>query len=108
MRFARRSNDPDTITSLTPSFRSALQELGYDGISDIGGQIIGNEEHTVWIALDASQIMSALDPVVLDMTVPKCPRAPDEPAELEQTAMDRLEGWRASRSARGAGPDPLA
>jgi hypothetical protein len=104
MRFARRSGDPETITSLTPGFRSALRELGYDGICDIGGRITGGDEHTVWIALEASQIMSALDPMVLSATAPDHRHDTAATRKIEQDALSRLEDWRASRDKQEPGP----
>ncbi len=35
-----------------------LSEAGYDGITHIGGNIVGNKLHRVWIAFDPSQIKS--------------------------------------------------
>lgn len=36
----------------------ALAAMGYDGITHIGGQIMGNRDHRVWIAFEPNQIKS--------------------------------------------------
>lgn len=49
----------ETVTYLTPAFRNALLELGYDGIKDVGGRVTGADSHTVYIALSPEQIRPA-------------------------------------------------
>lgn len=52
----------ETVTYLTPEFRQALLDEGFDGIKDVGGVITGGERHTVWIALSPDQIAPAYGP----------------------------------------------
>ena len=40
------------------TIRKKLQSLGFDGITHIGGQIMGNMPHIVWIAFEPNQIKS--------------------------------------------------
>lgn len=44
----------------------ALKDIGYDGITHIGGARTGNSEHRVWIAFDTNQIHSPWDIAPLD------------------------------------------
>jgi hypothetical protein len=44
------------ITSLKPLIISAIKKLGYDGITHIGGRVMGDKEHRVWIAFEPNQI----------------------------------------------------
>lgn len=52
------NNKTSAWTSIPEAITVALQEIGYDGIKDVGGKITGNPEHTVWIAFEPEQIKS--------------------------------------------------
>lgn len=54
--------------SLKASFNAILRELGYDGITHIGGIRTGNAPHRVWIAFDPSQVHPAYAPKNLNVT----------------------------------------
>src|SRR5690606_22180219 len=54
------SQSGDRVTKA--EVNEVLREAGYDGITHIGGRIIGNREHRVWIAFSRDQIRSAFGP----------------------------------------------
>jgi hypothetical protein len=49
----------ETVVNLTPEFRNALIEMGYDGVMDVGGRVTGGDSHTVYIAFSPDQIRPA-------------------------------------------------
>lgn len=49
----------ETVVNLTPEFRRALLEMGYDGVMDVGGRMTGGDAHTVYIAFSPDQIRPA-------------------------------------------------
>ena len=44
----------------------ALQQLGYDGITHIGGRLVGDHDHRVWIAFRADQVHAPYNAAPLD------------------------------------------
>ena len=56
----QNNNNPYALALITPEFRDAVKELGYDGIVDVGGALTGTEQHSVYIAFDSPQIKSAI------------------------------------------------
>lgn len=47
----------ETKISSPGDFQSFLKKSGFDGITHIGGKIMGDRKHRVWIAFDADQIV---------------------------------------------------
>lgn len=46
-------------TQVPTKARKIMLDLGYDGIKDTGGKMLGDTNHTVWVALEPTQIKSA-------------------------------------------------
>lgn len=45
-------------TQVPTKARKIMLDLGYDGIKDTGGKMLGDTNHTVWVALEPTQIKS--------------------------------------------------
>lgn len=56
-----KSATGETTTLGKAGLNSALQRIGYDGITHIGGARTGNDPHRVWIAFNPSQVHSPWD-----------------------------------------------
>lgn len=46
-------------TQVPAKARKIMLDMGYDGIKDTGGKMLGDTNHTVWVALEPTQIKSA-------------------------------------------------
>nr|DAF34700.1 MAG TPA: PolyVal ADP-Ribosyltransferase [Bacteriophage sp.] len=46
-------------TQVPTKARKIMLDRGYDGIKDTGGNLLGDTNHTVWVALEPTQIKSA-------------------------------------------------
>ena len=46
-------------TQVPTKARKIMLDMGYDGIKDTGGKMLGDTDHTVWVALEPTQIKSA-------------------------------------------------
>lgn len=46
-------------TQVPTKARKIMLDMGYDGIKDTGGKMLGDTNHTVWVALEPTQIKSA-------------------------------------------------
>ncbi len=46
-------------TQVPTKARKIMLDMGYDGIKDTGGNLLGDTKHTVWVALEPTQIKSA-------------------------------------------------
>lgn len=46
-------------TQVPTKARKIMLDMGYDGIKDTGGNLLGDTNHTVWVALEPTQIKSA-------------------------------------------------
>ena len=86
LKSAKDNNLSETITMLTPEFKKALMDLGYDGIKDIGGVITGGEKHNVYIAFEPTQIKSIYNRGTFDKNDPRISYALPKDATPEQAA----------------------
>ncbi|HJW11389.1 MAG TPA: hypothetical protein VJ598_06370, partial [Albitalea sp.] len=66
-------------------FPEALQKLGYDGITHIGGKLTGGQAHRVWIAFRPTQVVSAFS-AAAEFDESKHPR--DERGRFSETAAE--------------------